>query len=233
MYVKSLLALALTASMAAPLAWAQSNLPSAERGNKSGDNVEHPLGKKQSDMRKEGLRKLLKGEAQSKGDNKVVQVAKAGLFPSSIEALGSLGDKVASGCYWHRDFPYGSSLTGVSSKALADGYEKAVGKQWNQQLGATMSLFDAGFAALKASGTPTDRAAVAKALSTLKTVTSVGPVDFTSGPFPNVSPSSIVGTQWLKAKAGSKYKFDYVITENANDRKIPVAAKLLAYNSSR
>jgi len=76
MYVKSLLALALTASMAAPLAWAQSNLPSAERGNKSGDNVEHPLGKKQSDMRKEGLRKLLKGEAQSKGDNKVVQVAK-------------------------------------------------------------------------------------------------------------------------------------------------------------
>jgi branched-chain amino acid transport system substrate-binding protein len=164
---------------------------------------------------------------------KVVQVAKAGLFPSSIEALGSLGDKIASGCYWHRDFPYGSSLTGISSRALADGYEKAVGKQWNQQLGATMSLFDAGFAALKASGTPSDRAAVAKALSTLKTVTSVGLVDFTSGPFPNVSPSSIVGTQWLKAKADSKYKFDYVITENANDPKIPVGAKLLAYNSAR
>jgi immune inhibitor A len=76
MHVKSLLALALTAMVAAPLTWAQSNLPSAERANKSGDNVEHPLGKKQSDMRKEGLRKLLKGEAQTKGDNKVVQVAK-------------------------------------------------------------------------------------------------------------------------------------------------------------
>ena len=55
----------------------------------------------------------------------------------------------------------------------------------------------------------------------------VGTVDFTSGPFPNVSPRSIIGTQSIKAKPGSKYKFDIVITENANDRKVPVSAKLL------
>ncbi|SEE71760.1 amino acid/amide ABC transporter substrate-binding protein, HAAT family [Rhizobiales bacterium GAS188] len=161
---------------------------------------------------------------------KIVQIAKTGLFPSNVEALGSLGDKLASACYWHRDFPYSSSLTGVTSKDLADGYEKVAGKQWNQQIGASMSLFDAGFAALKNSGAPNDKAAVAKALSTLKTITTVGLVDFTSGPFPNVSPSSIIGTQWVKTKAGSKFKFDLLITENANDSKVPIGAKLLSYN---
>ena len=158
---------------------------------------------------------------------KIAQIAKTGLFPSQIEALGSLGDKLAGACYWHPDFPYNSPLTGISSKDIAEGYEKAVGKQWNMQIGASMSLFDAGFAALKNSGAPNDKSAVAKALAALKTITMVGTVDFTSGPFPNVSPSSIIGTQWIKAKPGSKYKFDMVITENANDRKVPVSAKLL------
>jgi branched-chain amino acid transport system substrate-binding protein len=149
------------------------------------------------------------------------------LFPSQIEALGTLGDRLAGACYWHPDFPYSSSLTGISSKDIADGYEKTAGKQWNMQIGASMSLFDVGFAALKNSSAANDKAAVAKALAGLKTVTMVGNVDFTSGPFPNVSPASIIGTQWLKAKPGSKYKFDQVITENANDRKVPVSAKLL------
>ncbi len=161
---------------------------------------------------------------------KIAQIAKTGLFPSQIEALGSLGDKLASACYWHPDFPYSSSLTGVSSKAIAEGYEKTAGKQWNQQIGASMSLLDAGFTALKNSGAPNDKAAVAKALSTLKTVTMVGAVDFTSGPFPNVSPTSIIGDQWVKTKPGSKYKFDAVITENANDPKVPVSAKLVPYS---
>ena len=74
-----------------------------------------------------------------------------------------------------------------------------IGKQWTQQLGASMSLLDAGFEALKASSDPEDKAAVAKALSTLKTTTMVGKVDFTSGPVPNVSPGPIIGAQWVKA----------------------------------
>jgi branched-chain amino acid transport system substrate-binding protein len=161
---------------------------------------------------------------------KIVQIAKTGLFPSTTEALGSLGDKLASACYWHRNFPYRSSLTGVSSRALADGYEQTSGKQWNQQLGATMSLFDAGFQALKNSAAPKNKAAVAKALGTLKTTTTVGKVDFTSGPVPNVSPTVVVGTQWLKSKAGSKFPFELVITEHAEDPTVPIGAKLLPYS---
>jgi branched-chain amino acid transport system substrate-binding protein len=161
---------------------------------------------------------------------KIVQVAKTGLFPSGVEALGQLGINLGSGAYWHKAFPYKSTATGVSGTELADGYEAASGKQWTQQLGATMSLLDAGFDALRKSSDPKSKDAVAKSLSTLNTTTMIGKVDFTSGPFPNVSPGPIIGTQWVKSAEGSKFPLDYVVTENATDPNVPVGAKLLAYN---
>ena len=161
---------------------------------------------------------------------KIVQVAKTGLFPSGVEALGELGINLGSAAYWHKAFPYKSSVSGVSGTELADGYEASSGKQWTQQLGATMSLFDAGFAAIKNSGDPKSKDAVAKALSTLNTVTMIGKVDFTSGPFPNISPGPIIGTQWIKAAEGSKFPLDYVVTENVTDPNVPVGAKLLPYS---
>jgi branched-chain amino acid transport system substrate-binding protein len=161
---------------------------------------------------------------------KIAQIAKTGLFPSDIEAVGDLGDKLATAAYWHPTFPYNSSLTGISSQQIGDGYTAATGKQWQQQLGASMSLLDAGFAALAASGTPNDKAALAKALSTLNTVTSVGKVDFTSGPVPNVSETPIIGAQWVKSKDGSQFPFDLVIVDNAPDPNVPIAAKLIPYN---
>ncbi len=161
---------------------------------------------------------------------KICQIAKTGLFPSDIEALGDLGLNIGSAAYWHKAFPYKSTLTGVSGTELADGYETASGKQWTQQLGASLALLDAGFDALKASANVKSKEAVAKALSTLKTTTIAGKVDFTSGPVANVSPGPIIGTQWVKAPEGSKFALDYVVTENATDPNVPVGAKLTAYN---
>ncbi|RKP53360.1 ABC transporter substrate-binding protein [Pararobbsia silviterrae] len=162
---------------------------------------------------------------------KVVQVAKTGLFASTIEVLGPLGYNISVAAYWHKNFPYKSTLTGVSGVELADGYEKGTGKQWNQQLGATLSLLDVGFAALAASSDPRDKAAVAKAISSLKTQTMMGQIDFAKGPVPNVSPTAMIGAQWIKAPAGSKFKYEYVITENASDPTVPVAHKLIPYAS--
>lgn len=161
---------------------------------------------------------------------KVVQVAKTGLFASNIEVLGPLGFQTSVSAYWHKDFPYKSNLTGLSGQQLADGYEKAANKQWTQQLGATLSLLDAGVDALKASSNPKDKAAVAKSLATLKTTTMMGKVDFTKGPVPNVSPTVMIGAQWVKAPAGSRWKLDYVLTENAGDKAVPVAAKVKSYS---
>jgi branched-chain amino acid transport system substrate-binding protein len=161
---------------------------------------------------------------------KIAQAAKTGLFASNVEALGTLGFNIASACYWHKNFPYKSTLTGLTGVQLADGYEAAAGKQWNQQLGASMSLLDAGCEALKTATNPKDKASVAAALGKLKVTTMVGNLDFTKGPVPNVSTSVLIGTQWVKAPANAKYKYDYVITENAADPKVPVAAKLISYS---
>lgn len=161
---------------------------------------------------------------------KIAQIAKTGLVPSQMEALGPLAINLGAGCFWHKTFPYKSALTGQSGVQLANAYEAASGKQWTQMLGSTLSLFDAGTEALKASSNPKDKVALAKAISTLKAVTMQGPVDFTKGPVPNVSVTPIIGAQWVKAPAGSKFKLDLVITENAMDSHVPVAAKLKSYS---
>src|SRR6266536_817545 len=88
---------------------------------------------------------------------KIAQIAKTGLFPSQVEALGSIGVGLAGGTYWAPTWPYTSPLTNVAGKALADGYESATGKQWNQQLGPSLALFDVAAAAFKASADPKDK----------------------------------------------------------------------------
>ncbi|MBW4024997.1 MAG: ABC transporter substrate-binding protein [Proteobacteria bacterium] len=162
---------------------------------------------------------------------KICQVAKTGLFPSDITSLGRLGYNIASAAYWHKAFPYTSSLTGIGGEALANGYENETGKMWTQQLGASLALLDAGVTALQTSSDPKNKAAVAHALSVLKTITIAGKVDFTDGPVPNVSPGPIIGTQWVKAPPGSRFKLAYPVTEHATDPNVPIGAKLIPYNA--
>ncbi|MGO7888806.1 hypothetical protein ACC740_38535, partial [Rhizobium ruizarguesonis] len=56
---------------------------------------------------------------------------------ADLDLLGEAllcGLNIGSAAYWHKAFPYKSTLTGVSGNELADGYETASGKQWTQQL---------------------------------------------------------------------------------------------------
>jgi branched-chain amino acid transport system substrate-binding protein len=159
---------------------------------------------------------------------KIVEVAKTGLFPSQIEVLGSLGYNIAGGAYWHKSYPYASPITGMNGGQLAAAYEAKTGKQWQQQLGASMALLDAGFAALSRASEPKNKAAVAQALSRLNVITTIGKVDFTSGPVPNVSAMPILNGQWLRATSGP-YKLDYVLVNNAGDPHVPVSNALKPY----
>lgn len=156
---------------------------------------------------------------------KIMQIAKAGLFEVEMEAMGDLGNGIASGAYWHRAYPFVSPVTGKKCDELADGFEKATGKPWSQQVGAQMALFDAAIGALKASSNPKDKAAVAAALSKLKVETATGVVDFTAGPVPNCAATGLVGTQWLK-KDGGKFPFTLEVTSNVLVPKVPITAPL-------
>ena len=65
---------------------------------------------------------------------KLVTMAKAVLFSSAVEALGDIGDGLASEVWWNPTHPFSSSLTGDSSKKLADDYESSTSRQWTQFL---------------------------------------------------------------------------------------------------
>jgi branched-chain amino acid transport system substrate-binding protein len=159
---------------------------------------------------------------------KIAQIAKTGLFPSQVESLGDIGLNLASAAYWTPTYPYMSSLTNVSSKDLADGYQNESGKQWNQQLGPSLALFDVAAAALKAVSNPKDKAAVAAAIGKLDVQTPIGRLQWGKGPNGNVVATPIIGGQWVAA-TGGKYKLDFVLCENSSDPNVPVAAKLKEY----
>ncbi|WP_222623188.1 ABC transporter substrate-binding protein [Streptomyces sp. ISID311] len=162
---------------------------------------------------------------------KIVQVAKTGLFPSQVEALGALGIGITGGAYWTPTYPYSSSLTKISSKELADGYQKSSGKQWTQQLGPSLALFDVAAAAFQAVSDPRDKKAVAKAIAGLDVQTPVGRLQWGKGPNANVVATPILGGQWVQAKSGSPYKLDFVLCENSSDPNVPVGARLRPYTS--
>jgi len=161
---------------------------------------------------------------------KIAQIAKTGLFPSQVLALGSIGVNLAGAAYWGPTWPYQSSLTGVTSPRLASGYEQATGRQWNVQLGPSLALFDAAIAALKASGNPKDKQKVAAAIGRLSVDTPVGHLAWGKGSLPsNVVATPIIGGQWRKV-SGSKYPLDFVICEHSSDTCVPIASTLISYS---
>jgi branched-chain amino acid transport system substrate-binding protein len=158
----------------------------------------------------------------------ITQIAKTGLFPSQVEALGDLGVGLIGTAFWTQTFPYSSSLLGKTSKELADGYE-STGKQWTQMVGSTAALFDVGIAAIKAAPNPKDKAGLADTMGTLKVDTPLGHLDWTKGPVKNVVTTPLINCQWLKGTG--KYPLDLTVVDNAADKKVPVAAKMKSYTS--
>src|SRR5580698_358260 len=163
---------------------------------------------------------------------KIVTPTKSGGNPSEIEALGNLGYNLTTTSPWVPAAPYKSPVLGLTSQQLADGYEAASGKQVTQQLGSSNAVFDAGIQALQMTSNPLDKAALAKTLSNLKCETTVGLIDFNTGPMPHViAVTPLFGTQWRKAPKGSKWKVEQVVAENAADPNYKVTDKLVPYNA--
>jgi len=156
----------------------------------------------------------------------IATIGKALLFPSSIEALGDIGDNLGTEVWWTPSHPYESSVTGQSSQELAEAYESETGKQWTQPLGFAHALFEVAAAALEQAG-GTDAQGLADALAELQVSTIVGDLDWTSGPVPNVAKTPLVGGQWRAATEGD-HPFDLVVVSNSEAPDIPTGGEVEA-----
>jgi branched-chain amino acid transport system substrate-binding protein len=163
-----------------------------------------------------------KQAAQQGFTPKLATVGKALLFPSTVAALGKLGDNLGTEVWWTPSHPFSSSLSGQSSKDLAAAYTKSTGKQWTQPIGFVHALFEVAAAALSKADAPDDKQGIINALKTMKIKTVVGDLDWTSGPVPNVAKTPLVGGQWRRKGAG----YELVIVSNADHPNIPAGGKV-------
>lgn len=154
---------------------------------------------------------------------KIASIGKALLFPSAVEALGDLGDGMSTEVWWSPSHPFSSSLTGESSKELADGYTASTTKQWTQPIDFAHALFELAADVLKRTADVDDKAAIVDAVKTTKPDTIVGPVDFSTGPVPNVAKTPLVGGQW---GPGTDFKYEIVVVSNSLASNIPTTGTL-------
>ena len=94
-----------------------------------------------------------------------------------------------------------------------------------------MSLLDVGMAALKATPDPKNKTSLIQVVPKLSVDTMYGRVAWGKGPVPNVVTTPIIGGQWIAAPPESPFNLDFVVCENVNDPKVPVAAKLQRYDT--
>ena len=152
----------------------------------------------------------------------ICTMAAAFLFPSAVNALGARGDGMSTEVWWTPAFPFKSSITGQSARALADDWERSTGKQWTQPLGYGHALWEVGLAALRAAADPKDPKSLRDAIATLNTDTIVGPVRFKGSPIKNVAVTSLVGGQWRKSSAGSRFAYGLQVVYNGTAPSIAV-----------
>jgi branched-chain amino acid transport system substrate-binding protein len=165
-------------------------------------------------------------QAKQQGFNpKLVTMAKAVLFSSAVEALGDIGDGLASEVWWTPNHPFTSSLTGETSQAVSDQYESSTGKQWTQFVGFVHALFEVCFDVLSRAGS-TDKQAIADAAGATSLNTIVGPIAYGKNGLPkNISPTSLVGGQWKKT-SGGKFPFELLVVNNKQSPEIPTNGEL-------
>ena len=154
---------------------------------------------------------------------KIVTVAKASEFPAAIEAFGDRAAGLSVEVWWSPAHPFRSSLTGQSSAQLAADYTRESGRQWTMPLAFKHALFEVAVDALKrAEGR--SPAAIRDAIRQSNLATMVGPVNFRTGPVPNVSKTPLVAGQWKRRGKA----LDLVIVENSQAPMIAVQDRLAA-----
>ena len=88
-----------------------------------------------------------------------------------------------------------------------------------QPIGPAHALFEVAATACSAVSTPDDREGLARAISGMRIDTIAGPLDWTTGPVPNVAGTPLVGGQW---RTGTSNPFELVVVSNTRNPDVPV-----------
>lgn len=159
---------------------------------------------------------------------KAVTVAKAILFPASVETLGEAGHNLSSEVWWSPTHPFSSSLTGQSAGDLAAAFTEATGRPWTQPIGYIHSLFEIAADVMSRAADPTDPDGVAEAIAATDLNTMVGHIAWNGQGVPpfaakNVAKTPLVGGQWRMRDGGG---FDLVVVDNTTAPEIPTGGTM-------
>jgi len=149
---------------------------------------------------------------------KIASVGKALLFPSSVEALGPLGEGMSTEYWWGPTHPFSSSLTDQTAQELADAYTSSTSKEWTQPIGFAHALIEVAVDVLQRTEDITADAIVS-AIAATNLDTIVGTIQWTGQPFPNVAKTQLVGGQWKK---GTDFPYDLVVVSNNALPDVPI-----------
>jgi branched-chain amino acid transport system substrate-binding protein len=172
-----------------------------------------------------------RNQSKQQGLNpKAITVAKAILFPQSVEALGEAGHNLSSEVWWSPNHPFKSSLTGKTAAELAADYTAQSGRQWTQPIGFVHSLFEVASNVMGRVTDVKDADAVAAAIAATSMDTMVGKIAWDGAGLPpfaakNVCKTQLVGGQWRRSADG---KFDLVIVDNKTAPNIPTGGTMEA-----
>ena len=172
-----------------------------------------------------------RNQALQQGYNpKIITVAKAILFPQSVEALGEAGHNLSSEVWWSATHPFKSSLTGQSAADLAADFTAKTSRPWTQPIGFVHSLFEVASNVMGRVSDVTDADAVAAAIAATDLDTMVGKVAWKGEGLPpfaaaNVTKTPLVGGQWRRKEDGT---FDLVIVDNQTAPAIPTGGTMEA-----
>ncbi|KAA9005558.1 ABC transporter substrate-binding protein [Histidinibacterium aquaticum] len=170
-----------------------------------------------------------RNQASQQGFNpKAITVAKAILFPQSVETLGEAGHNLSSEVWWSANHPFTSSLTGQSSSELAAAFTEATGRPWTQPIGFIHSLFEVAADVIQRTEDPTDPDGLAEAIAATNLDTIVGHVEWNGEGVPdfaaqNVCKTPLVGGQWRRQDDGS---FELVVVDNQTAPQIPTQGEM-------
>ncbi|MFM7445060.1 MAG: ABC transporter substrate-binding protein [Tabrizicola sp.] len=172
-----------------------------------------------------------RNQALQQGFNpKIITVAKAILFPQSVEALGEAGHNLSSEVWWSATHPFKSSLTGQSAADLAADFTAKTSRPWTQPIGFVHSLFEVASNVMGRVSDVTDADGIAAAIAATDLDTMVGKVAWKGEGLPpfavaNVTKTPLVGGQWRRKEDGT---FDLVVVDNQTAPAIPTGGTMEA-----